>query len=77
MALDDKLILEMSKIAGMYDVVSNYVDSLVKNENLLDLGIFSRKSIKNVVQQHISGERNHSKNIHSLISISLWLKNHS
>jgi hypothetical protein len=41
MALDDKLILEMSKIAGMYDVVSNYeTDSLA--EKAASLGPFTQ-----------------------------------
>jgi hypothetical protein len=59
------------------DVVTNYVDSLDKNESLLDLGIFSRKSIKTIIKQHISGEKNHAKTLHSLISLSLWLNRYS
>ena len=67
--------VQYSELMRSEDVVRNYVENLIKDENLLDLGIFSRKSIKNIVKQHTSGERNHSKTLHSLVSISLWLKN--
>jgi asparagine synthase (glutamine-hydrolysing) len=69
--------VQYSELLKSNEVVTNYIDNLVKDEHLLDLGIFSRKSLNKVVNQHMSGEKNYAKTLHSMISLSLWLKNHS
>ena len=50
------------------------IDHLVLSERALARGLFRPESLRELVAQHLQGERNHSERLWSLINLELWFR---
>jgi len=57
--------------------IGRRINELKNNEALLDLGVVSREAISIAIQQHDDKIVDHSKTLHTLVSLSIWLERYS
>jgi len=53
------------------------LNGLAENTALLDSGLFDRRGLREIVEQHLSGRISHRKLLLELLTISSWLTRHS
>jgi asparagine synthase (glutamine-hydrolysing) len=50
------------------------IDEYVLGERAIERGLFDRRFVKNLVDEHQAGLKDHSERLWSLLNLELWLR---